>query len=444
MQSERISEPRGPQEGPGFFQRVVRRQFSALSSYNYRVFFVGQSLSLVGTWMQTVGQGWLVLQITGSPTALGLVTMLQFLPFTALSLVGGVLADRLPKRRTLVIVQSIATVQAATMTALAFSGSIEIWHIYVLAFVLGCTNAIERPVRQSFFSELVDREQLVNAVALNSSILNLARVLGPALGGLVIATFGVEFNFALNCVSFVAVLTGYALMRPALFHSGRKRPNPGSIRAQVSEGVAYAWRTPYLLAILMLVAFIGTFGYNFNVIVPLVAEFILDAGPGEFGLLTSALGAGSLISAFVIAGAGKQTPLRLAGWAAAFSVLLAVLAFCRWFWVDAAVLALLGVTGVALMTGSNTTLQLSAPDEYRGRIISIFILLQAGSTPIGGLMAGWLSEHFTVATAIAIQAGCCLVGVGIAAVYLLRTRASWANETPAEPVAPRTPQPSSP
>ena len=420
MPSDAANRVRGP--APSLARRALHRQFSALAEYNYRVFFVGQSLSLIGTWMQTVGQGWLVLQMTGSPAALGAVTMIQFLPVTVLSLVGGVLADRLPKRRTLVVVQSIATVQAGTMALLAATGTIEIWHIFVLAFVLGCTNAIERPVRQSFFSELVDRDRLVNAVALNSSILNLARVLGPALGGLAIAAVGVQANFAINCLSFLAVLAGYGLMRPAQFHTGRKKPTPGSIRRQISEGVAYAWRTPSLLVILMLVAFVGTFGYNFNVVVPLVAQFVLKTGPGQFGLLTSALGAGSLLSALTLAGSGKQDPSRLLIWGTVFAGLLLVLSVCRVFWVDAAVLALLGVSGVALMTGANTTLQLSAPDELRGRVISIFILLQAGSTPIGGLMAGWLSEAFGVAAAVAIQAICCLLGVGFAVVYFVRTR----------------------
>jgi MFS family permease len=403
-------------------RRGLSRQFSSLGQYNYRVFFIGQSMSLVGTWMQTIGQGWLVLKLTGSPAALGVVTMLQFLPFTLLSLVGGVLADRLPKRRTLVIVQSIATVQAGVMAVLAATHTIEIWHIFVLAFVLGCTNAIERPVRQSFFSELVDRDHLVNAVALNSSTLNLARVLGPALGGLTIAAVGVEANFTINCLSFLAVLAGYGLMRPSQFHAGRKKPATGSIGRQIVEGVRYAWATPSMLVIFVLVAFIGTFGYNFNVVVPLVAEFVLKAGPGQFGLLTSALGAGSLVAALAIASAGRQDASRLLIWAGAFSVLLLVLGISRNYWVDIAILASLGITGVALMTGANTTLQLCAPDELRGRIISIFILLQAGSTPIGGLMVGWLSESFGVASAVIIQAVCCMLGVGIGAAYFVRTR----------------------
>lgn len=414
--------------GPALLRRALARQFSSLSEYNYRVFFVGQSLSLIGTWMQTVGQGWLILQITGSPAALGVVTMLQFLPITVLSLVGGVLADRLPKRRTLVTVQSVATVQAALMAILTATGTIEIWHIFVLAFVLGCTNAIERPVRQSFFSELVDRDHLVNAVALNSSTLNLARVLGPALGGVTIAAFGVEANFALNCASFLAVLAGYALMRPSQLYPPGKKPARGNIAKQIAEGIVYAWRTPSMLVIFILVAFIGTFGYNFNVVVPLIAEFVLKVGPGQFGLLTSALGAGSLVSALAVASAGRQRPSRLIMWAAAFSVLSLSLAFFRVYWADIAILALLGLTGVALMTGANTTLQLSAPDEFRGRVISIFILLQAGSTPIGGLMVGWLSESFGVAVAVGIQGVCCLLGVAVAGAYFLRSAGARAQE----------------
>ncbi|MCC7365111.1 MAG: MFS transporter [Dehalococcoidia bacterium] len=402
---------------PSLARRIARRQFSSLAEYNYRVFFIGQAISQIGSWMQTVGQGWLVLQLTGSPTALGVVTMLQFLPFTLLSLVGGVLADRLPKRRTLIAVQLFATLQAVVLSAIVIADVVQTWHVYVLAFLLGTTNAIERPTRQSFFSELVSKERLVNAVALNSSVLNVARIVGPALGGVVIALFGVEGTFVLNAVSFMAVVCGYFLMQPARFYPPRRRASSGNIAAQIGEGIRFAATAPQTAFILMLVAFIGMFGYNFNVVIPLVARFVLEAGPERFGLLSSFLGAGALVSAFTIAGAGSRSPRFMVGAGLVFGASMCLLAASEWYWLSGAVLFGLGLSGAALMTAANTTLQLGAPDEFRGRIISIFILLQAGSTPIGGFITGTLSDAFGVQRALLVNGALCLAGVVVAVLY---------------------------
>lgn len=399
-------------------RRALRRQFASLEEYNYRLFFTGQLISQVGSWMQSIGQAWLVLQLTGSATALGVVTMLQTLPFTFLSLVGGVLADRLPKRKALVIVQSAATVQAALLSVLVITGAVQVWHVYVLALLLGVTNAIERPTRQSFFSELVSTENLVNAVALNSSLLNVARILGPAMGGVVIAVAGVEATFVFNTFSFLAVLAGYLLMRPALFYAPRRRAAGGRLVEQIGEGLRYGWATPQVRFTLILVAFVGMFGYNFQVTIPLVAEFVLHASAAQFGLLSSCLGAGSLISAFMIAGRGGRRPAgMLMGSSVAFCVALTALAFSHWFVPSALLLFALGLSGAALMTTANTSLQLGAPDEMRGRIISIFILLQAGSSPIGGFLTGYLSNRLGVSAALAILATGCAAGVALAALH---------------------------
>ena len=421
---------------PALLRRVLARQFSSLSQYNYRVFFIGQLLSQVGTWMQTVGQAWLVLQLTGSATALGTVTMLQFLPFTLLSLVGGVLADRLPKRQTLIIIQSLATVQALGLAVLALGGWVELWHIYLFAPCLGILSAIERPTRQSFFSELVGKEHLVNAVALNSTLLNTARILGPSLAGVVIALFPVGVTFLVNGISFVAVLIGYALMRPALYFPTSRKPRTANIASEIGEGLRYAVRTPDVLFILILVAFLGTFGYNFNVVVPLVAKFVLHAGPQKFGILTSALGAGAMISAFAIAGLGRQPPRVMLAAAAVFSVGIVLLGVFHWYWVTAALLFLTALSGTALMTSANTTLQLGAPDELRGRIISIFILLQAGSTPIGGFVTGVLSDALGVTEALAILGGLCGLGFVVAALQWRMTIRRSPSAVQAEPNVP--------
>lgn len=393
------------------FRSYLSRQFAALDEYNYRVFFFGQSISLIGTWMQTIGQGWLVLQITQSPTALGTVTLLQFLPFTLLSLVGGVLADRLPKRRTLIVLQAFALVQAVVMVVIVAADVVEIWHIYVLALLLGTTNAIERPTRQSFFSELVGPERLVNAVALNSSILNVARILGPSLGGVMIALVGVEGTFLFNAFSFLAVLLGYGVMRPAQFHARRSARRDESIASQIAGGLRFAAKTPAVVQTLMLVAVVGTFGYNFNVTIPLIAEFVLKVGPEKFGLLTSCLGIGSFVSAFAIAGLGRQSSRTLFAGAGSFSVLFVLAGLSQHYWLTASLLVLLGISGVALMTTANTSLQLGVPEEYRGRIISIFVLLQAGSTPFGGLLTGMLSDALGVRAAMVVLGCCCAAGV---------------------------------
>lgn len=398
---------------------LIARQFSSLSIYNYRVYFFGQMISLVGTWMQTTAQAWLVLKITGSPFALGAVTTLQFLPITLFTLFGGVFADRLPKRRVLMVTQSIAMAQAFVLGTLVVTGNVQLWHIYLLALTLGTVNAFDGPVRQSFVVELVGRDQLVNAVALNSSIFNVARIIGPAVAGIAIALFGLSLAFFFNAGSFVAVLIAYMLMRPAEFAAAPNRQPKGSVLAQVAEGIKYSWRTPTVLFLFILLAFLGTFGFNFTVVIPLVAEFVLKVGPGKFGLLTSAMGVGSLISALILAALGQASSRVLLAAASAFVLIFAMLALSPWFWLTAGLLVVLGIAAVAFSTTINTSLQLTVPDYLRGRVMSIFFLLFAGSTPVGGWLTGTFAEIIGVRTTLGIEAGICAVGVGVAYAYRL-------------------------
>ena len=397
----------------------MARQFSSLSIYNYRVYFFGQMISLVGTWMQTTAQAWLVLRITGSPFALGAVTTLQFLPITLFTLFGGVFADRLPKRRMLMITQSIAMIQAFVLGALVVTGRVELWHIYVLALTLGTVNAFDGPVRQSFVVELVGRDQLVNAVALNSSIFNVARIIGPAVAGLAIALFGLSLAFFVNGASFVAVIIAYFMMRPGEFAAVPKRFATGSIFTQIAEGLRYSWRTPTVLFVFILLAFMGTFGFYFTVVIPLVAEFVLKVGPGKFGLLTAAMGVGSLISALILAAAGQASSRVLLVAASAFVLIFGLVAVSEWFWLTVALLVVLGIAAVAFSTTINTSLQLTVPDELRGRVMSIFFLLFAGSTPIGGWLTGTFAEIIGVRATLGIEACICAVGVGTAYAYRL-------------------------
>ena len=409
----------------------MARQFASLSIYNYRVYFFGQMISLVGTWMQTTAQAWLVLKITGSPFALGTVTTLQFLPITVLTLFGGVFADRLPKRRMLIITQTLALVQATILGVLVVTGTVQLWHIYLLALMLGTINAFDGPVRQSFVVELVGKEQLVNAVALNSSIFNTARIVGPAVAGAAIGLVGLSVAFFVNAASFVAVLFAYAIMHPADFQAAPSRRSNGSVFHQIGEGLRYSWRTPAVLYLFIFLAFIGTFGYNFTVVIPLVAKFVLHVGPGRFGILTSCMGLGSLIAALGLAGAGRASQRVFLGATIGFVVVLATVAVSPLYWLTAGLLVLLGIVSIAFSTTINTTIQMIVPDHLRGRVMSIFFLLFAGSTPIGGWLTGTFAEVIGVPKTLGIEAAICGLGVAVALVYRTVNRAAF---RPAQPI----------
>ena len=393
---------------------ALSRQFSSLAEYNFRVFFIGQVVSLIGTWMQSVGLAWLVLQLTSSELAVGFVTALQFLPMMLFALVGGVLADRLPKRRTLVIVQTAALLQAAVLGVLVLANAATLWEVYVLAFASGLTSAIERPTRQSYFFELVGKDRLPNAVALHSTILNGSRVLGPAIAGVLIATVGVASTFLFNAVSYLAVLWGYALIRQEDLHEPTHERSSGNVFRQISEGLSYAVHSRSTLFVFILLAFVGTFGYNFTVVIPLLARFVLNVGPARFGLLTSFLGLGSFAAALAVAGAGPRSERFLIVSALAFSAFFGILAVSHSYLLTAASLLLVGAAGTAFMTTANTTVQLLAPPHLRGRIVSIYLLLMAGSTPIGGFLTGALGGWLGVRWALGIEAVLCLLGVAVA------------------------------
>ncbi len=406
---------------------VLQRQFSSLANYNYRIYFIGQLVSLIGTWMQTTAQAWLVLKLTGSADALGLVIALQFLPITVFTLFGGVFADRLPKRRVLIVTQTLAMLQAAALGVLVATGSVELWHVYVLAALLGTVNAFDGPVRQTFVVELVGKEQLVNAVALNSSIFNMARIVGPGIAGLTIAFVGNEAAFFLNAASFLAVLAAYFLMRTGDFRAAPSRNRSEGVFRQIGQGISYAVHTPALLTRFIMLAAIGTFGFNFTIVIPLVAKFVLEVGPERFGLLTSCMGAGSLVAALSLAAMGKASPRVLMVSAAAFCVLLASLGLSHSFALTALVLVLFGVASLVFSTTINTSIQLSVPDELRGRVMSIFFLLMAGSTPIGGLLTGQMADRIGVSRTLVIEAGLCAAGVIVALGYrqfAMRTRSA--------------------
>ena len=411
---------------PGQTTRAARlrvglaRGFSALAVRNYRLYWFGQLISQTGSWMQTTAQAWLVLQLTQSPLALGLVTTLQFLPIMLLSLVGGVISDRVEKHRLVLVMQAAALVQALIFATLVALGAVQLWHVYVLAALQGIITAIDNPARQAFAVELAGRERLVNAVALNSMLFNGARIIGPALAGLIIGQYGIAPVLYLNAISFVAVIGGLLMMdRAQFFHT--VAPGGGPAGQRLREGLDYVWRTPSVMLIMIVVAAIGTFGYNFSVVLPLLAGFVLHTSATGFGGLSAFLGLGSLVGAIGTAYTQKITLRRLVLGSLAFGLLLGALALSTSLAVSGALLVALGFAGILFSTSANSLLQLKTPDELRGRVMGLYMLLFAGSTPIGGLLIGSLSNVIGVPLTLLLCAALCLIGVGIALVYRWRT-----------------------
>jgi MFS family permease len=412
---ESVAQPRGAAS-------TLAGTFRSLQNYNYRLFFFGQMISLTGTWMQTIGQAWLVLDLTHSPLALGTVTMLQFLPISLLVLFGGVIADKVPKRRLLILTQTAAMTQAFVLAFLTWSGLIALWQIYVLATMLGLTNALDNPTRQAFVVEMVGRDDVTNAVALNSSMFNSARLIGPAVGGVIIAVVGVGAAFFINGVSFIAVIIGLLLMRPALLHPA-SRGGEGRLLKQLAEGLRYSLRTPSILLILILMASIGTFGYNFTVVLPLLARNVLHVGSIGFGAMTSAVGVGSLVAALALATLRKPSRRTLLVGATAFAAILAAVAASHWYALTLVLLVALGVAGISFTATANSTLQITAPDHLRGRVMSLYMLLFAGTTPIGGQITGIMAEHIGIQSTVGIEAAICALGIAAALAYLAAHRA---------------------
>jgi MFS family permease len=419
------------QEAPALAtQQQVRgllRAFLALRHRNYRLFWFGQMISLIGTWMQTTGQAWLVLELTHSPWQLGLVGALQFLPVLLFSVFGGVFADRWPKRNVLLCTQSAAMLQAFVLWLLIVSGTVQIWHIYILALMLGFTNCLDMPTRQAFVVEMVGREDLPNAVALNSSLFNLARIVGPGIGGIIIAVSGVTMLFLLNALSFIAVLAGLAMIDVRLLHaqpgkSGDVKARPKTLQS-LREGLGYVWRTPSVRLVILVVGLVSLFGINFNVVLPLFATDVLHSGAVGFGFLSSALGFGALASALWLAwGNNGPNMRRLLIGALVFCVLLALFAVSPIYPLSLVLIVIVGFSQIAFTALANTTLQTVAPDHLRGRVMSVYMLFFAGSVPLGNLLVGWLAGLVGASFGLLICAMLSLIVAG----------AAWAWRKPAE------------
>ena len=389
---------------------------------NYRIFWFGQIGSLVGAWMQSVAQPWLVLELGGSPLQLGTVLALMFAPAMFLAPIGGVIADRVDKRRVLLIVNAVAMLQAALLFGLAATGVVEIWHVYLLALLAGFVNAVEMPVRQAFAADLVPADDLVNAIALKSTSFNLSRVIGPAVAGVTIAVFGVALNFGINAVSYLSVLVGLWMLDGKALRRIERPDRFPSIRASLAEGVRYAIATPTVLWPLVLLGGMATFAMNFQTLLPLFTRDALNLDSSGYGALFAAMGAGSLVGSLLLAFTTSQRPMLalILGGGAVFLLLELALGFVRSPVAAFALVAGIGLASMLMVNTINVTIQNSVPDALRGRVMSLYVTVFAGTAPIGGLLAGALAQGF--GAAVALSAGALLAVAVLALVaWQLRT-----------------------
>jgi MFS family permease len=391
----------------------------ALRVRDYRRYWLGQLVSQTGSWMQTTAQGWLVLTLTDSPLAVGLVTAFQFVPVMLLSLPGGLLGDAFPRRKLLLVTQGVALLQAAVFGLLVGSGWIRLWHVYVLAAVQGSVQAVDTPARQAFTSDLVRREDVVSAVSLNSMLFNAARIVGPSLAGMLIGPVGIPVILYANAASYLAVLRVLFTLEDQT-PPGTRRTAGGSLWRELHEGLSYVLATPEVWSVLAVVAVIGTFGYNWNVALPLLSKYELALDARGLGGLWTSLGMGALAGGASTAFAAQVTPRRMLLAAAGFSALLAVLALSGRFELSVGVLVLLGFAGIVFTTSANSLLQLTVPERLRGRVMSLYFLLFAGSTPLGGLVLGGASGALGVKGALLLCSALCLLGIGSVELYRRR------------------------
>jgi MFS family permease len=368
----------------------VRRTFASLSIPNYRRYFSGQVVSITGNWMQTVAEMWLMVQLTGNGLSVGVTAALQFLPMLLFAQWGGLLADRVSKRRLLIITQTLMAIPALTLWLLTVHGSIEVWMVYMLVFVRGSVNAVDNPARQSFVIEMVGSDRVVNAVALNSVIVHTARILGPAAAGVVIALIGVGPCFLINALSFVAMIVALRAMDSAALHRAKTPAvrGPGQLR----QALAYVRRTPELLIPLTMMAVLGTLSYNFQILLPLLASFTWHGTAATYTALAVAMGVGSVAGALAAGARGRVGPRLLVGAAALFGFAELLAAAAPDLRLQVLALVPLGAVSVTFAAGVNSALQLAVEPAMRGRVMALYSMVFLGSTPIGAPLVGWIAE----------------------------------------------------
>jgi MFS family permease len=387
---------------------LARRTFAAFAVHNFRLYFGGQVVSVSGAWMQRVAQSWLVLELTGSGVAVGAITAVQFLPILLLAPAGGLVADRLDKRKVLYVTQSLAAVIALTLGVLVLVEVVELWMVFALALALGLVGSVDNPTRNSFVMEMVGRSKLANAVALNSVLVNSARVIGPAIGGLLIVTVGIGWCFVLNAATYLVFITAIRLMRDD--DIDRAEPERKE-RGQLRGALRYVADQPVLMATLVMSAVIGLFAYEFEVVLPLLARFTFEGDADTFGSMFAAMGIGAVVGGLFVATRGRTSPRAIVAAATALGLTMAATAIAPTIWIAYMTLVMVGVSSSAFLTLGNSILQLEASPQMRGRVVGMRATAILGARPIGAPIVGWIGEYFGPRFALGLGA---LAAIGVA------------------------------
>ena len=390
---------------------VARRTFAALRFRNFRLYAASQLVSFSGTWMQSLAQSWLVLELTGSGTALGTLLAFQFLPTLFLAPLGGLIADRFDKRRVLIGTQMFAGSLALTLGLLTMTGAVELWMVYLIAIGFGVNTALDNPTRQVFVMEMVGPEHLTNAITLNSVTVNAARAVGPAIAGVLIATLGVAECFIVNAFSYLAVIAAMILIDRSQLHPTPLIPRESG---QLRQGLRYAWSTPALRTTLVILGMIGLFMFEFNVTLPLLADHTFEVGATGLAVMETLFGVGAVLGGLAVAAAGQPTARRLVFVSAASGVSVLALSVAPHVAIAYAVVPCVGAFSIATIAVGNATLQLNSAPHLRGRVMALFSVAVMGTTPIGGPIVGWIGEHVDPRAAVAIGgvAGLAAAGFG--------------------------------
>jgi MFS family permease len=408
---------------------TIGETFASLRNPNYRRYFAGQAVSLIGTWMQRITQSWLVLELTNSGTAVGGVVALQTLPMLLLGPYGGVVADRVDKRRLMIFLQTMMGVLALALGLLTISDVITVWQIYGLALLLGFNTCFENPARQAFVLELVGADNVRNAVSLNSVLAQLARVVGPAIAGLIITAGGLGLCFLLNAASFVAVVVSLISLDVSKLTRG---PPTGAAKGQLRAGLAYAWRTPTLRVTLLMMALIGCLTLEFQTVLPIVAKDTFAGDASTYSYLMTAMGLGAVIGGLRTAARGRTGVPGLVRAALAFGIAETLVTLAPLLWVALLGMMFVGAASITFMAQGNSTLQLASESSMRGRVMALYAVAFLGSTPIGGPLTGAIGQHFGGRAAIALGAAACFVAATLGATLLRRRHADSSPPTTAD------------
>lgn len=400
-------------------EAAVKRTFASFEVPNFRLYFIGQGISLCGTWMQTIAITWLVLQMTHSGTQLGFVTAAQFLPMLTVGVFGGVVADRFNKRHILYFTQTTMGILALILGVLVVTHTVQLWMVYVIAVSFGLVQVVDNPSRQTFVVEMVGRDRLKNAVTLNSTVVNAARIIGPTFAGILIATLGVGPCFLVNAASYIAVLVALKMMKDS-----ELRPAPRSARepGQVKAGLKYAWHTPTLRSTLLMMLVIGTFAYEFPVILPLFATVTLHGNATTYSAMTAAMGIGAVIGGLYAAGSSTVTQRRLITVAILFGLSIILTSLMPGLKTAFLVLIFMGALSVLFISLGNTTLQLDSEPKMRGRVMALWSIAFQGTTPIGGPIIGAIADHSNPRIGLLVGGVSALVAAVIGALAIRVTK----------------------